>query len=222
MTRPASWRAGAGIALLIAVSACSQQSGAPPAHPMDQSCVFQSAEAYENLTEKAYPTDAPALAAMAADAEMQARACIRNLSASDADALSMRLDAVRSALDSDDRAAIARSAVEAYRIFVTAERREAGGVPLQVSLLDYAGFRMQADLQEVEPNWADMEQALAFADQQWSEIEGTISDAALRASFSAALDRIRTAAEGRNAPAAMEAVVAELDQVDLLEQHFAR
>ncbi len=213
---------GSGVAMLLAVSACSQQSDATPTVAANQTCLYDSAEAYENLTEKSYTADAQTLADLSAEAKKQARACLASLNASDADALSARLDAVHTALHSDDRAAVARNAVEAYRIFVTAETREPNGVPLQVSLLDYAGFRMQADLQAAEPDWADADAALSFAEQQWSEIETKITDLGLRESFAAELGHIRMAAEGRNASAAKEAVGAELDQVDLLEQYFSQ
>ena len=211
---------GSGVTILLAATACSQQSDATPTIATNQTCLYDSAEAYENLTEKSYSADAQTLADLSAEAEKQARACLANLNSSDADALSNRLDAVQAALRSDDRAAVARNAVEAYRIFVTAETREPNGVPLQVSLLDYAGFRMQADLQAAESDWADVSTALSFAEQQWSEIETKIIDLGLRESFAAALDHIRTAAEGRNESAAKEAVRTELDQVDLLEQYF--
>ncbi len=213
---------GASVAILFAASACSQQSDATPTVAADQTCLYDSAEAYENLTEKSYAADAQTLADLSAEAEKQAQACLANLNPSDADALSSRLDAVQAALRSDDRATVARNAVEAYRIFVTAETREPNGVPLQVSLLDYAGFRMQADLQAAKPDWADVDTALLFAEQQWSEIETKIIDLGLRESFAAELDHIRTAAGERNVSAAKEAVRTELDQVDLLEQYFSQ
>jgi hypothetical protein len=211
-----------GAAILLAASACSRQTDATSALAADQSCLFSSAEAYENLTEKSYTVDAQTLADLSAAAEKQARACLVNLTASDADALSIRLDAVQAALRSDDRAAVTRNAVEAYRIFVTAETREPNGVPLQVSLLDYAGFRMQADLQAAEPDWEDFENALSFAEQQWSEIETKIIDLELRESFAAELNHVRIAAKDRNTSAAKESAGAELDQVDLLEKYFSQ
>lgn len=213
---------GSGVAMLLAISACSRQSDATATVAADQICLFDSAEAYENLTEKSYAADAQTLADLSAEAEKQARACFANLNSFDANALSTQLEAVQAALRSNDRAAVARNAVEAYRIFVTAETREPNGVPLEVSLLDYAGFRMQADLQATEPDWADVEAALSFAEQQWSEIEAKITDLGLRESFAAELDRIRTAAAERNASAAKESVRTELDQVDLLEQYFSQ
>jgi len=212
---------GSGVALLLSISACSQQSDATPTVATDQTCLYDSAEAYENLTEKSYMADAQTLADLSAEAEKLARACLANSNTSDADALSSRLDAVQAALRSDDRAAVARNAVEAYRIFVTAETREPNGVPLQVSLLDYVGFRMQADLQAAEPDCADVSTVLSFAEQQWSEIETKIIDLGLRESFAAELDHIRTAAGDKIASAAKEAVRTELDQVDLLEQYFS-
>lgn len=212
---------GSGVAMLLAISACSQQSDATPTIATDQTCLYDSAEAYENLTEKSYTADAQTLADLSAEAEKQARACLAKLNPSDADSLSSRLDAVQAALRSNDRATVARNAVEVYRIFVTAETREPNGAPLQVSLLDYAGFRMQADLQATEPDWADIETALSFAEKQWSEIEIKIVDLGLREAFAAELDHIRTAAGERNVSAAKEAVRKELDQVDLLEQYFS-
>lgn len=222
MTKISLSTLGSGVAMLLAAPACAQQSDATSALPTDETCLFDSAEAYENLTEKSYAADAKTLADLSANAEKQARACLSNLNPSDTDAVSRRLDAVQAALRSNDRAAVSRNAVEVYRIFVTAEMREPNGVPLQVSLLDYAGFRMQADLQAAEPDWADVEAALSVAEQQWSGIETKITYLGLRESFAAELDHIRKAAEERNASEAKEAVRTELDQVDLLEQYFSQ
>jgi hypothetical protein len=209
-------------AVILALSACAQQTGAKSASASEQACLFDSAEAYENLTEKSFTADAQSLGALAVAAEEAARACATDLGIVDADALSTRFTTIDAALLSNDRAGVARNAVEAYRIFVTVEYRKPDGIPLQVSLLDYAGFRMQADLQSEEPDWADFVEAASFADQQWSEIEAKVTDAGLSQSVAAELGRIRAAATDKNVPAAKEAVTSELDQVDQLERHFSR
>lgn len=211
---------------LLALSACAKKSDATsaknPSAEDKATCLFDIAEAFENLTEKASAADTQELARLSDEAESGARACSASLSGTNAKALESRLGAVRDALRSNDRAGVARNAVEIYRIFVTAEARGPKDAPLQVSLLDYAGFRIQSDLQATPPDWADAESALLFAEQQWSEIEATISDRNLKKSFAADLERISAAMNDRNVAAAKDAVRIELDGVDLLERYYTK
>lgn len=211
---------------LLALSACAQKSDATsakkPSAEDKATCLFDIAEAFENLAEKASAADTQELAQLSDEAESGARACSASLSGTNAKALESRLGAVRDALRSNDRAGVARNAVEIYRIFVTAEARGPKDAPLQVSLLDYAGFRIQSDLQATPPDWADAESALLVAEQQWSEIEATISDRNLKKSFAADLERIGAAMNDQNVAAAKDAVRIELDGVDLLERYYTK
>lgn len=119
------------------------------------------------------------------------------------------------------RADLAIASVEAYRLFVSASP-DSGPIPTQVSLLDYAGFRFSADLNAGPTRWADALAALDYADGQWSQISGRVSDTVVRNRFNSALIAMRTALVGRDLARAKQAGLHELDLVDELETWFSR
>ena len=94
-------------------------------------------------------------------------------------------------------------------------------MPLEVALLDYAGFRYQASVRAQTPLWSEARLALDFAEAQWRAISSRISDNALKSSFVADLAAMRAALEASDASAAQNAVAVELDRVDALEQYFS-
>jgi hypothetical protein len=69
---------------------------------------------------------------------------------------------MKSARQVQDRAGLALSSIEAYRVLVGAVADNAK-VPTEVSLLDYAGFRYDADLEANPARWGDMAAAVSFA-----------------------------------------------------------
>jgi hypothetical protein len=117
---------------------------------------------------------------------------------------------------------LALAAVEGYRILVSAQTRGVGDTPLEVALLDYAGFRFQAGAHAATPLWVDMRQALTVADEAWRGVGPRVGDAKLNADFGAQLEAMRAALEASDTLAAQRAVATELDQVDLLEAYFAQ
>jgi hypothetical protein len=87
-------------------------------------------------------------------------------------------------------------------------------------LLDYAGFRYDADLKSRPIRWSDMRAAIEFANQQWESISDRITDPALKSKFSATLHQMETAIARKAAAEAKSGVKTELDLVDKLERYF--
>jgi hypothetical protein len=110
--------------------------------------------------------------------------------------------------------------VEGYRTLVT----NSGGhqkVPKEVSLLDYSGFRYQADLKAKPIRWGDTMLAVDFADTQWQQISATVKDPTLVKNVLETLTVMRSASQSRDVKAAMAASTRELNLVDGLEKSFA-
>jgi hypothetical protein len=145
---------------------------------------------------------------------------IRSLLSPDA---TRKIDELLAALQRDradgKRADVALSSIEIYRILVSLVP---GGtkVPVDVSLLDYAGFRFQADLKAEPPRWDDMTEAVLFANNHWVVIAPRVRDKSVSVSFEAALSQMAIAAEHRDAKLAATASNDELNQVDRLEAYF--
>lgn len=197
----------------------------PPAvnTPVDtasrDSALYAAAEPFEALTEQAATASSEQLGSLRDDARTAAAGVATSLGAAENRAIDGYLAAVDTAMETGDRSEIALSAVEGYRTLVEATSGS-GSVPRNVSLLDYAGFRYQADLAAKPIRWDDATAALGFADQQWAGLQEEVMDESLRNIFDTALGDLRAATDARDATRARAAVAFELNLVDMLEHHF--
>lgn len=185
----------------------------------DYAKLAAAAEPFEALTEQAFSADATKMAALLADVENAAtsiRPVLQQAAAKDLDA---RIADAKTAIASNKPADIALSAVEGYRLIVS-QFPQSSRVPPSVSLLDYAGFRIQADLQAVPTRWEDAAAAMTFAKDQWATVSGRVTDKKLADSFAATLSQLEAAIVQKNLEDAKKTAVSELDQVDDLEKFF--
>ena len=212
--------------LPLAASAASVS--APPslqaASPTDinsaNSRLLAAAESFEALTEMAFSAqDFPLHSAIVAadDATKRVRSSLSQASGAQLDAW---LAVVHQASTSDDRAALALSSVEAYRILVTDARP--GKVATAVSLMDYAGMRYDAGFRAKPVRWPDMKEAAAFAREQWSSISPEVADPILKATVEGAVTDMEVGADQQNTFKARRSAQAELGLVDELEGYFAK
>jgi hypothetical protein len=182
--------------------------------------LLAAAEPFELLTETAF-SDPPTKLNQTISQGRRAVADIRPLlTPATAKTIDGLLEEVVLDRASDQRADLAISSIEIYRNIVSSI--PAGTkVPTDVSLLDYAGFRFQADLKTAPVRWDDMRQALHFAQSRWAALAPKIADKAVSGPFEAALQNMEKAVANRDAKLAASSVTAELDQVDKLEQYFS-
>lgn len=181
--------------------------------------LLAAAEPFEALTETAF-TDTPAKL----DASILAcRSAARNVQGdlpSQAFArMNVSLDAIQSARGTGNSADLALASIEAYRTLVSSVPGTPV-VPVDVSLLDYAGFRYNADAQATPPRWDDMARAIGFARQRWASLENKGLSATLTRRFVGTLDAMEAAVKQHNLIAARSSAKAELDLVDELEAAF--
>ena len=185
-------------------------------------CLVAGAEAFETLTEHALSAPSAPLEAEARRVASHALACEADPSPSQFSALQPIIQRIGNFPQTHDRSQLALNAVEGYRVLVSARARSASDPPLAVALLDYAGFRYQADVLSTPARWDDARQAVDFADAQWRTLAPQISDAALKAAFDANIQALRAAVSAADVAAAQRAANVELERVDALEQYFAR
>ena len=234
MTRQRTLNSAAVLMLLVAATSCgksaskSDTASAPAgtASPTAASATTSAtpdlraaAEPFEALTETAFTATAAELDAAVQKARasaQSARALLPNSAKAAFDAHLAALDAAHAKMA---RADVALGSIEVYRDLVSAV--PAGGkVPSEVSLLDYAGFRYDADLKAGPARWSDMRNATAFADANWTAIAPRVTDPALTGKIATELAAMKQAVAARNAEAAARSVKAELDLVDQLETYF--
>ena len=215
-------------ALTLGLAGCQQQASAPdsraPAAATSATLAtapLPASEYFEGLTEQAFtasPAELDALIEQAGEAAARDGKALAPPTASTLARLLTEIDAARVSLN---RADLAIASIESYRLLVSA-----GPVtetaPVQVSLLDYAGFRYGADLGAQPVRWDDAVAAADYAAGQWRQIEPRVTDVALRELFSAAVTGLKTAAQNQDLVAARAVDQTELDLVDELEAFFAR
>ncbi|KAF0113428.1 MAG: hypothetical protein FD150_2056 [Rhodobacteraceae bacterium] len=93
-------------------------------------------------------------------------------------------------------------------------------VPKEVSLLDYAGFKIDALVKAGAPDWSAIGQTLDFADQTWKAISDRVGVMALRDKFSATLVSLRASVAAKDPAKVQTDAAAELAMVDELEKYF--
>jgi hypothetical protein len=211
------------VATLLSCSLAEAQMPSTSASDPDSeaSPLIAAAEPFEKLTENAFVVDKHKLGILIAKAKSSAAGASKFMSISEAQALSKYVAAIDVARAENNPADLAIAAVEGYRTLVSI----AGGqqkVPKQVSLLDYSGFRFQADIKAKPIRWSDASNAVDFAFAEWQQIADRVDDLKLRAKMSAALAAMRLASHNKNAMEAMSAATRQLDLVDHLEHYFDR
>lgn len=181
--------------------------------------LLAAAEPFETLTERAFRAKPSEIDGLIADAE----AAVLSIQSAAPQNLLQRLEgrliAIRRASKADNRADIALASIEGFRDIVSAVPGSAK-IPVEVGLLDYAGFRYEADVQATPPRWQDMTDAVTFARMQWSKIEQSPALAKLQSRFGASLDAMDEAIKSRDVANARRAAKIELDLVDDLERAF--
>lgn len=179
-----------------------------------------AAEPFEALTETAFTSKPAELDAAVATAMTAAAASEAHLKFADWTTVQKQMAAIADARRLDQRADIALASIDIYRVMVSAGSRRA--IDKQVSLLDYAGFRFDADLKASPPRWKDAADAAAFGQAHWQTITTVITDTALQIRMSRALSDMADSARNQNAAAASAAAKRELDLVDSLEAFVAQ
>ena len=182
--------------------------------------LLAAAEPFEKLTEIAFSAPLPEIDKAIVEARSAASSVRPLLSAANVSSTDMLFNDIKKARNSEDRAALALASIEIYRGLVSSV--PAGSkVPPAVSLLDYAGFRYQADLKAVPPRWNDMSEAMVFARSQWSEVAPRLNNDPLVASFEKALVNMDKAVANKDTVLAESSATEELNLVDKLEVYFS-
>ena len=204
----------------LAAQAAPPSTGPAPAYTNNDEKLRAAAEPFEKLTETSFEATLPAIDQTIGEAETAAQD-VRVLLPTDAAIhLDAQIAAVKSARQRQDRAGLALSSIEMYRILVSAVADNAK-VPTEVSLLDYAGFRYGADLKANPVRWVDMAEAVSFARDNWAKLSPRTKSFQGASGFEKAIADMDKAAAQRDVALATLSAKAELDLVDQLETFFS-
>lgn len=177
---------------------------------------------FEDLIEYALAEDTMEIQRAIASAENQFPQVRGFLSRESADRLGALLAAIKQSKEKADYNALALSSAEAYRLLV--EELDAGDlkVPVEVNLLDYAGFKILILAKAKVPNWPSIGATVEESAKNWNFIEPKIRDQGLRDVFSTMEGGLQQATKTRNVQMLEFGARVQLDLVDLLEGYFLK
>ncbi|MFZ0134060.1 MAG: hypothetical protein WAK95_16085 [Desulfobacterales bacterium] len=185
--------------------------------------LLSAASPFEDLTDYALAADRDGMnKALKAYAD-QAPGVRKVLPASERAKMDELLAAIKKAESQGDNETVALKSVAVYRLLVDALDHNTLVVPVQVALLDYAGFMVTVLLHnESTKDWPALANVSAEAIRNWNAIRDRVTDKGLRDAVDTALAGLVTACTDRNAGMAAFAAQIDLALVDLLEGYFER
>lgn len=142
------------------------------------------------------------------------------LPAAKLDELRLLVADIRRAKNQGSLDVIVLKAPEAYRTLIEGLDRGGLKVPLEVSLLDYAGFRFLALLHVQPVDWRLLQGAGEQVRKNWTAIKVKVADGGLRDAVDVAVAGMNRACALKNADMALLAAQVDLAIVDLLEAGF--
>ena len=137
-----------------------------------------------------------------------------------ATATAKSLATIEAALAANNMSGVAVAASDSFKTLESALDKTALTVPLEISMLDYVGFRLKAMAGAVTPDWAGIGAVVKEADGYWSVVEPMIKDKGLRDLMTSIHDGLAGAVAAKDPGRLSFAAQMELDAVDLLEHYF--
>lgn len=130
--------------------------------------------------------------------------------------------AAMAALQRNEATPAALEALEAYRVLEESSAAATRATPIEVSLLDYAGFKIAAHAQHARLNWNEAEAAVRFSGEQWRALRAQVKDSAVSDMMDELQRALSAAARSRDSNTLGAAARAQLAAVDLVERYFER
>ena len=130
------------------------------------------------------------------------------------------LQTIHKAADAKDDFAVAQNCLTTFRLLVDNLRRDALKVPVEVELLDYAGYQIQILAAGKKPDWNAMSKTAADAAAWWKELAPKVTAKHVREATTSALSGLSQAAQEKNPGKIQLAAQMTLDLVDVMEDVF--
>jgi hypothetical protein len=184
--------------------------------------LYAAAEPFEAVTEAGLDGAGAKTAAAVKTAEAGRSATRALLTPTAAARFDRLFDELTGAQAKKEGVAVAVQAAEIYKLLVSSVDASILTVPMEVSLLDYAGFRTNALLKAAGPDWQALAATAHEANSNWAKIRGGVTDQKLQAAMDRAQAGLASAAQKHNAGLGQSSAADDLNLVDALEAYFAR
>ena len=132
------------------------------------------------------------------------------------------MDALRQAATIKNNRKTARCAVEIFRLLAEILQADSFELPKEVSLLDYAGFKLLILAASKKPDWRAIRTTINETTSWWNAIRSKVTMNGLSNTFDTLICGLETSAKTRNLDMLGFAAQMTLDLVDLLEDDMNR
>ena len=201
------------IAFLLAVAPSASSSQVIKANDV----LLSAMSPFEDMIEFALAGKDSDISKALVAADQHANDVKKTLSASAASQFATLMEDLHRAATDKDHHEVARSAVEVFRLLSDNLQANDLKVPKEVSLLDYAGFKLRVLAATQRPDWQDIRKTVGEAAGWWKAISSKVSEAGLRDAFDSLMRGLDDAARIEDLPMLRFAAQIDLDLVDLLE-----
>lgn len=201
------------IFVLLAVTASASASQSVKANET----LLSAMSPFEDMVEFALASDDSAVSKSLTAADLQAAGVNKVLNTSAASQFATLMADLHRAVTDKDHQKTASSAVAIFRLLIDNLHAEGLKEPREVSLLDYAGFKLRVLASTRNPNWQEIRKTVAEVAGWWKVIASKVSQKGLHDAFGTTLRGLDDAAKVENLLMLRFAAQIELDLVDLLE-----
>jgi hypothetical protein len=172
---------------------------------------------FEDMVEFALARSHSDVSKALVEADQQATAVKTVLPAAAASKFDTLMTGLHRSATEKDHHKTASSAVDIFRLLIDNLQAKDLKEPKEVSLLDYAGFKLRVLAAAPNPDWQDIRRTIGEAAGWWNTIESKVSQKGLREAFGTSIRGLDDAARLENIPMLRFAAQIELHLVDLLE-----
>lgn len=206
------------VAFLMVSLACAHGQAAAKANAI----LLRAMSPYEDMAGFALAKNTERMTRALAAADKSAAGVRTVLSASAASKFDSLVQAIHQSATSNNHYQVAASAVAVFRLFIDNLQADGLKEPREVSLLDWAGFRLHVLAAAGPADWEAIRDVVADAAGWWEAIKAKVTNKGLRDAFNSTIRGLQTASKTENLPMLNFAAQVDLDLVDLLEAYFKR
>ena len=206
---------------LVFLVACLLPASARDAAKANET-LLSATSPFEDMVEFALARNFASVEKSLAKADGQAAAVKDALPPASVGAFDGQLQALHKVVVAKDHYAVAVCAVEIFRLLLDNLDATKLKVPKEVSLLDYAGFKLHVLDAAPKPDWDAMRKTVAEAAAWWKAAKSKVSEKGLRDAVESTIRGLQQAAQTENLPMLHFAAQIDLDLVDLLEGYFEK
>jgi hypothetical protein len=150
-------------------------------------------------------------------ADQHSKSVTKTLPAPTAQKFNAMMEALHKAVKSKESNMTAMYAADIFRLLAENLQNDSLDVPKEVSLLDYAGFKLRVLAASKKPDWQDIRTTIDQATGWWDVVRSKVSMNGLSNTFDTLIRGLDASAKTRNLDMLSFAAQMTLDLVDLLE-----